>query len=96
MRTILFSALALGVLTSAAMAEQPLTLSADQMDKITAGNGPSDVVGQGWEGTASQVNDVVTTVGLVGYNNADARGGLGKQGNIPGGRPGAGTLTAGN
>jgi hypothetical protein len=36
-RAILLSALALGALTSAALAEQPLTLSDDQMDKVTAG-----------------------------------------------------------
>ncbi len=37
MRAILLSALALGALTSAALAEQPLTLSDDQMDTVTAG-----------------------------------------------------------
>jgi len=35
MRAILLSTLALGALSSAALAEQPLTLSAEQMDKIT-------------------------------------------------------------
>ncbi len=38
-RTILFSALALGALTSVAMAEQPLVLTDKQMDGITAGAG---------------------------------------------------------
>ena len=40
MRAILLSALALGALTSAALAEQPLLLTDGQMDKVTAG-GPS-------------------------------------------------------
>jgi hypothetical protein len=40
MRTIaLFSALALGALTSAALAEEQITLTDSQMDKITAGAG---------------------------------------------------------
>jgi hypothetical protein len=37
MQVILLSSLALGILTSAALAEQPLALSYDQMDKIAAG-----------------------------------------------------------
>jgi hypothetical protein len=37
MRMILLSALALGALTTAALAEQPLVLTDGQMDKITAG-----------------------------------------------------------
>src|SRR4051812_37885874 len=39
MRAILLSTLALGAITTAALAEQPLTLSDDQMDKVTAGGG---------------------------------------------------------
>jgi hypothetical protein len=37
MRTLVLSVLSLGVLTSAALAEQPLTLTDEQMDKVTAG-----------------------------------------------------------
>ncbi len=37
MRTFLLSALALGAMTTAALAEGPLTLTPDQMDQVTAG-----------------------------------------------------------
>jgi hypothetical protein len=37
MRTLVLSVLSLGALTSAALAEQPLTLMDEQMDKVTAG-----------------------------------------------------------
>jgi hypothetical protein len=40
MRAILLSTLALGALTSAALAEQPLTLTGEQMDAVTAGARP--------------------------------------------------------
>ena len=40
MRAILLSTLALGALTTAALAEQPLTLTDEQMDAITAGAQP--------------------------------------------------------
>jgi hypothetical protein len=96
MRWPWLSALALGALTSAALAEQPLTLSDDQMDKITGGSGYSSIAGQGWVGTASQINDAVSNAGAGGYNNAGENGGLGQQGNIPGSGPGAGRSTAAN
>ena len=38
MRTVLLYALALCALTSAALAEAPLTLTDEQMDKVTAGH----------------------------------------------------------
>jgi hypothetical protein len=37
MRAILLSTLALGALTTAAAADEPLTLTDEQMDKVTAG-----------------------------------------------------------
>ena len=40
MRAILLSTLALGALTSAALAGQPLTLTDKQMDMVTAGVAP--------------------------------------------------------
>jgi hypothetical protein len=51
MRVILLSTLALGVLTSAALAEQPLALSDSQMDKITAGGPPNVINTPGSPGT---------------------------------------------
>jgi hypothetical protein len=66
------------------------------MDKISAGSGHSDVAGYGWQGTASNINDVVNNAGAGGYANADERGGLGQKGNIPGGGPGYGRTTAGH
>jgi hypothetical protein len=38
MRTFILSALALGALTTAAVAGEPITLTDNQMDKVTAGS----------------------------------------------------------
>ena len=102
MRTILFSALALGALTTVALAAEPTRLTADQMDSVVAAGSPGGGIDNAYTNASksnnSDNNSAVTdssgapySTGNIGWSDPQDTSKPRGNGNV---YPGWGTGTA--